>query len=186
MRKNIFTSFVIVSLFSVLDRALGFLFKIYLSRNLGAESMGVYQVAIGVFFVLLTFVSAGIPLIVSRSVAGFIAKGDHKSAGKTTASALIVGVLSSVIIIVVTALAFPIIRLFTGEEASLSIALMLPSLLFSAVYGALRGHLWGQEKYLAVSLVEIIEQVGRIGSCVIMLALGVNGTIASSVSLSVG
>ena len=60
---------MIITVFNALDRALGFLFRIYLSREMGAESMGVYQVASSVFMALLTFITSGIPLVVSKSTA---------------------------------------------------------------------------------------------------------------------
>lgn len=50
MRKSIMSAVFTLTLFTVLDRALGFGFKIYLSRELGAASLGLYQVALSFFF----------------------------------------------------------------------------------------------------------------------------------------
>ena len=60
-----------VTFFTVIDRVLGFIFKIYLSRELGAVNMGVYQVALSIFFLLLTATTSGIPLIVSKLMAKY-------------------------------------------------------------------------------------------------------------------
>ena len=49
LAKAVFT----LTSFSVLDRVLGFIFKIYLSREMGAAALGVYQVALSFFFVLI-------------------------------------------------------------------------------------------------------------------------------------
>ena len=40
--KAVFT----LTAFSAADRALGFLFKIYLSREMGAAALGTYQIAL--------------------------------------------------------------------------------------------------------------------------------------------
>ena len=67
--KGLFKATLIVTIFSVLTRAMGFVLRIILSRVLGAEILGYYQVAMSVFGVLLTLVASGLPLVVSRTVA---------------------------------------------------------------------------------------------------------------------
>ena len=56
--KSILKSVALISVFSVLTRLLGFLLRIFLSRTIGAEALGLYQVALSVFMVLLTVVSS--------------------------------------------------------------------------------------------------------------------------------
>ncbi len=72
--KSLFKTVALITFFSILTRIAGFFFRIYLSRVIGAESLGMYQVASSIFMVLLTVVSSGIPLIISRMGAGFRAK----------------------------------------------------------------------------------------------------------------
>ena len=83
-----------LTLFTVLDRALGFGFKIYLSRELGAASLGLYQVALSFFFVLLTATTSGIPLVVSKMTARYRLTGEIKREGSLTAAALVLGGVS--------------------------------------------------------------------------------------------
>ena len=62
--KSLVKTVVLITGFSVLTRIVGFLFRIYLSRTVGAEALGLYQVAFSVFMVLLTVVSSGLPFVI--------------------------------------------------------------------------------------------------------------------------
>ncbi|MDR1917586.1 MAG: oligosaccharide flippase family protein, partial [Christensenellaceae bacterium] len=54
-------SVIIITIFAGLTRAIGFIFRIFLSRILGAEMLGIYQMAMSIFMVLLTVISSGLP-----------------------------------------------------------------------------------------------------------------------------
>lgn len=46
--KRLVKAVAIITIFAVLTRALGFVLRIYMSRKMGAELLGIYQVAITV------------------------------------------------------------------------------------------------------------------------------------------
>ena len=66
--QNLYRTAAYVTAFSVAEKAFGFLYRIILSRTLGSEGMGIYQIALSVFAVLITAASSGIPLTVSRLI----------------------------------------------------------------------------------------------------------------------
>ncbi|MBR4418537.1 MAG: oligosaccharide flippase family protein, partial [Clostridia bacterium] len=51
-------SVLVITAFAVLTRFIGFVFRIFLSRLLGAEMLGVYQMALSIFMILLTIISS--------------------------------------------------------------------------------------------------------------------------------
>ena len=57
--KGLAKSVLTITAFTFVERILGFFFKIYLSREIGAIGMGVYSVALSFFFVLLTLLTSG-------------------------------------------------------------------------------------------------------------------------------
>ena len=69
--KSLFKTVALITMFSVITRIIGFLFRIYLSREVGAEALGMYQVAFSIFMVLLTIIASGLPLIMSRMTSSF-------------------------------------------------------------------------------------------------------------------
>lgn len=187
MRKSIMSAVFTLTLFTVLDRALGFGFKIYLSRELGAASLGLYQVALSFFFVLLTATTSGIPLVVSKMTARYRLTGEAKREGSLTAAALVLGgVIAIGICVAAVALYKPLGSLVLSGDSALVLLFLLPALVFSSVYSALRGNLWGRQRYVSVSVVEIVEQVARIIVCVILFSLGANKLLSAASSLSAG
>ncbi|MCL2062160.1 MAG: oligosaccharide flippase family protein [Firmicutes bacterium] len=184
--KRLYKAVLIVTVFTLIDRVLGFGFKIYLSRELGAVSVGIYQVALSMFFVLLTFTTSGTPLVVSKMTALFRKKGDTQSEFSTVAAALVVGLLFSCgLSAVFFIFREPLGNIFAARESMNLLLLLLPGVMFSGVYAAFRGNMWGRERYVAVSVIELIEQTVRIFVCVLLIMLGFNKLRMTAVSMSV-
>ena len=177
--KPIAKAVMTITIFNVAERALGFLFKIYLSREIGAVGMGIYSVALSFFFVLLTLIVSGIPLVVSKNTA----KDGTKSGGVCSA-ALIVELVAAIAICLATlALNKPIGSLFAERESMTLVLIMLPALVFSGVYSSFRGVLWGEKKFAAVSIVELIEQVARILVCIVLFVVAGNKIRSVAISM---
>lgn len=153
----------------MLTRFFGFLFRIYLSRELGAELLGVYQVAFSIFMVLLVIISSGIPLAISKLTATYHVNKDTKAENSITTSALIIGLTVATILCVVVLVFKDFIgSMFTDERCIQILITLLPAVIASAVYSAFRGSLWGTQNYFSVSLTELAEQVFRIIIFVLM------------------
>lgn len=163
MNKKFLKAMFCVTFFSVSTRALGFLLKIYLSRNLGSVMLGSYQVAMSIFAVMMTFVSSGIPVVLSRNVSFYSINNDKKSIGSIVSSGLIITGLICVIVSLILIL-FPNVlsMIFTSTASVEMIYILLPALIFSSIYEVLRGALWGRQKFFLISITEFIEQVLRI------------------------
>lgn len=168
--------------FTVAERVLGFLFKIYLSREIGAVGMGVYSVALSFFFVLLTLITSGVPLVVSKLTAK---NGREHSAGICSA-ALVFEIIVALVVCGITLLFNkPIGALFAERQSMTLVMIMLPALVFSGVYSAFRGVLWGEKKFVTVSVVELTEQVARIIVCVILMTMFKDSANAVALSMTV-
>ena len=177
-------------MFSVLTRVLGFLFRIYLSRELGAELLGVYQVAFSVFMVLIVIVSSGLPLTVSKLTAKYNAQKNYGAQHSVVSASLIIGVVVALVICLIFVFFNGVIsNMFTDDRAMMVLCALLPAVLFSAVYSAFRGSLWGTKNYFFVSMAELVEQVVRIVAFVILGELifpDSNGGFWAGISMSVG
>lgn len=168
--KSIFKSVAIITVFSILTRLLGFIFRIYLSRTIGAEALGIYQVSLSVLFVLLTFVSSGLPLIISRMVASFRVSNDKKAESRLVSTSLLFsGILSIILCLIVILFQGIFKNLFTDESCMMILIILLPSLVFSSFYCVFRGALWGKDNYFALCISELFEQIVKIIICVILL-----------------
>ncbi len=173
--KSIFKNVVIISAFTLLTRMLGFFFRIFLSRTIGAEALGMYQVALSVFMVLLTIVSSGFTLIISRMTAGYRVMSDKKAMGSLVSSSMIVGLVVSVFLCLVIFLFRNLFsNLFTDANCMNILIILLPSLIFSSIYSVFRGAMWGNDNYFGLCVSELLEQVVKIVICVLILASGMS------------
>ena len=87
-KSNLYQTAAYVTAFSVAEKFFGFLYRIILSRTLGAEGMGIYQVALSVFAVLATAAASGIPLTVSRLITKYRTQKDGRAQHSVVTAAL--------------------------------------------------------------------------------------------------
>ena len=158
--QNLYRSAALVTLFATLEHGLGFLYRIFLSRILGAEGLGIYQVAYTVFAVFITLSSSGLPITLSRTVtkhrARKNARGEH---GATTAAILISLLFSMPLTILLFLLRPQFSTVFSDPRCADLFYIMIFSLSFTAVYAVIRGYFWGRKQFLAYSLIEFIEEI---------------------------
>ena len=100
MKTNIYKSAAQVTVFSTVEKCLSFVYRIILTRIIGAEGIGIYQICLTVFAVFLTAASSGVPVTVSRLMAKSGAEGNVR--GKH--AAVTAGIISTLMITVPVAL----------------------------------------------------------------------------------
>jgi len=173
--KSIVKNVAIITIFSCFTRFLGFLFRIFLSRAIGAEALGMYQVALSVFFILLTIVSSGFTLIISRMTAGYRVKSDKKAMASLVTTALFVGLIVSIVLCLIVLVFQNVFKLvFTDENCLNILIILLPSLVFSAIYSVFRGAMWGCDNYFGLCVSELVEQLVKIAVFVLILGYGMS------------
>ena len=168
--KPLFKAVFILTIFSIITRLLGFVFHIYLSRALGAEMLGLYQVASAFIGILMTIVCSGIPLTTAKLTSRYTAMGDLRRKNRSAGSAFVIALSLSVALCAIVYLGQDIFSHIFADERCVEIMIcMLPAVIFSAVYAVLRGVMWGQNKFFSVSITELFEQVVRIVLTIVLL-----------------
>ncbi len=158
MKANIYKSAAMVTVFSTIEKALSFFYRIILSRIIGAEGLGIYQICLSVFAVFLTAASSGVPVTVSRLIAKGNASGDVK--GKH--AAVTAGVVATLIFTVPMAIILFFGRklfgfLFTDDRCLDIFIILLPGLILTSIYAVMRGSYWGNKQFLPYSIIELLE-----------------------------
>ena len=157
------SSVVLITVFAVTTRAIGFLFRIFLSRTLGAEMLGVYQIAMSFFMVFLTVVSSGLPLAISKRVA------TKKSGGIVTAGLVISLVTGIIMCLLVFAFRNVIATFFTDERCISILIALIPSVIIEGFYGVTRAVWLGEKRYFLLGATELLDQFLRIVVFAVML-----------------
>ena len=145
---------------TALVRAMGFALRLYVSRMLGAEALGVMELASGVHMLALTPAAAGLPQAVSRLTAK--AKDQRQRervlyAGRRLALAL--GLMLTPIYLILS----PFLAKWMGDERALpALLLFAPCMLTVGLSSVYDGYFFGQGRALPPAISEGAEQVVRL------------------------
>ena len=170
MRK-FFKAVAVVTVFSVCEKFLGFLYRIYLSRAIGAEGVGTYQVALSVFAFLLTLICSGTPITLSRLMTKYRSENQGEKVARVIAAAISYTLFLAVPVCVICYLLGDNLAFLFADERSLKIFfVLLPGLIFTSVYSVLRGVFWGNKDFLPYSVIELLEEICMITVGVIVIS----------------
>ena len=181
-KPSIFKNTAVITVVACFERALGFLYRIVLARLLGAEGMGIYQIALSHFFLFQTAAGGGIPVSLSRTVSRLNAENQSRRAGGALLAALL---LAGGISLPLIGIFLPIldkIPLFANDAPVLKI--LLCTLTATAVYMAIKGFFWGNKKFLAPALFEIVEEISTVLLGVVLLTSTQNLSSIEGASLA--
>ena len=170
MRNNVYKTTAIITILSAIERTLGFLYRVVLSRFIGAEGLGLYQVALSLFAVFLTIGTGGIPVTISRLKTKGYAEGKRENGD----CALAAGALFSLLLTLPVCLFFFLFGkrtgfLFSDERCIPLFTLLLIGLPFTCVYADIRGSFWGDKKFFQPALTELFEETVMVIAGVLLL-----------------
>ncbi len=159
MRKSIIDKIVTLTLSSFVIKALGFVFRIYLSGKLKAEGMGLYQLILSVYAFGATISVSGMSAAISRLTAMY-----EKHSKKILKTGLaITGIISLLVTLVVYTNAEYIGLNFIGDERTVS-SVRIVSLSFPAIalFACVGGYFNGLTLVKYPIRGQITEQIARI------------------------
>jgi stage V sporulation protein B len=155
---------IILTITGFITRIIGFFYRIFLSRTIGAEGMGIYQLIFPIYTMCFSLTAASIQTAISRFVAWKVSLKDEQSAKEI----LWVGLFISLFLSVITS----IILYFNAEFIALNILnesrcvdllkLLSFSLPCGAVHSCVNGYYYGIKKTTVPALSQLIEQLMRV------------------------
>lgn len=180
MKQNIYKSAAQVTIFSTVEKGLSFFYRIALSRIIGAEGLGIYQICLSVFAVFLTAASSGVPVTVSRLMAKSEAAKDFSGKNAAVTAGVVATLIFTVPIAVILFFGKNLLGfLFTDDRCVNVFVLLLPGLILTSVYAVIRGSFWGNKQFLPYSVIELAEDaVMVVLGCI--LVYGVTDPVAGA------
>lgn len=158
-KQSLLHQTAVLSLANFLVRMLGFVMRILFSRLMGAQAVGVMELSSSVQMLLITPVTSGVPMAVSRMVAQH---SDTASKHTVLRSALKLSLMLSLPLVACTLPFLPLIARLLGDTRTLpSLLVMLPCVPILAFSAALNGYHYGNGSTLAPALSELLEQLIR-------------------------
>ena len=171
-KHPIITGTVILTCTGFITRIIGFFYRIFLSRNIGEEGMGIYQLLAPVMALSFSVTAAGIQTSVSKHVAAYEAKNQHKQSIAVLFCGLSVSVFLSLFQgLLLFQYSLPIATHFLLEERCAPlIRIYSLSLPFAAIHSCINGYYYGLKKTVLPSVTQLAEQLVRV-ICVYILFL---------------
>ena len=162
---------MILAAAAIVVKILGGVNRILLSRLLGGEGIGLYQMAYPVYILLLSIAGAGIPIAVSIMVAEQAAKGDAWGARRvfhvTTAAMVVIAALCGVAV-VLGSQSLVAWGLISDERALPALLVLAPALSISMMTCCFRGYFQGLQLMKPTAMSQMADQFVRVCT---MLAL---------------
>ena len=169
---------IIISLGGFISKVLGAVYRIPLTRFLGGEGMGIYQMVYPLYCILLTVSASGIPTGIARLISSGKGFGAEKQAFRLYG---FIGVIGTLIMYALSSA----LAAIQGEPAiALCCKLLCPSVFFVSMLSVVRGYFQGKGNMYPTAVSEISEQLIKVGfGCVFAyifrknLALAVASTL---------
>ena len=172
IKKNpLITGTLLMTAAGVLSRIIGFFYRIFLSRTIGAEALGIYQLIGPVFSLCFALTASSIQTSISKFVGDAIGGCKDSLCGEKKARAyLVLGLVLSCGLSVLTGIfmyfnADRIAVRFLGEARCAPLLVLLTySLLPCCIHACINGYYYGKKNAFIPSLCQLIEQIARVGS----------------------
>ena len=162
---------MILTLAGLMVKIIGSVNRILLSRLLGGEGIGLYQMAYPVYLLMLSVSSAGIPIAISIIVAEKVAKGDFASAGRVFRVSL--GLMAATGLVFAAGLYCAAgwlvdSGLVRDPRAYYGLVALTPAVFFATILASFRGYFQGYQMMTPPAVSQILEQFVRVVTMVVL------------------
>lgn len=164
---------LILTLAGFISKFMGLIYRILLTRLIGEEGIGLYQMAYPIYTTILVISRSGIPVAISKLVAEKVAEDNRKSAYKIFRIALSIsftlGLLFSAGLIIS---AKPIAQsLLRDPRAFYSVLAIAPAIFFVSIMASYRGFFQGLQTMTPTAISQIVEQLVRMSTMLLLAYL---------------
>ncbi len=163
-RENIIFGTLILTAATTVVRIVGMLFRIYLANVLGAEGMGLFQLILSVYLLMVTLATAGIRVAVSRLISEELALRNFNNAKRVLRQSLVLSAFTGF------ASAFILYyfadymgnSILNDSRTTMALLYLVPSLPFIAVSNCYKGYFYAVGKITKPAVIQVAEQLVRI------------------------
>ena len=148
---------------SAVSQVLGFFYRVVLSRLVGAEVMGLYQLVMPVYSVIMSLTAVGVTSACSNLTSQHLALGNRKAANQTVATCLRLFFLALLPIGTAVILGSDAISVYLLGDArtQLGLILLIPCVALTGVENLHKHFFYGSGVVRPPAIVELLEQFVR-------------------------
>lgn len=162
---------LILTVAGIIVKLIGSVNRILLSRLLGGEGIGLYQMAYPIYLLALSVSSAGIPVAISILVAERVALSDYRGANRVFRISLALLVCTGVLFtfLLYAGAGWLVEEHFVRDpRAYYALAALAPAIFFVTVLSSYRGYFQGLQMMMPTAVSQIFEQLFRVVTMIVL------------------
>lgn len=154
----------ILSLTNILTGIIAFTYRIFLTKTVGAEGIGIYQLVLPLYYFFITLVSSGLVTTISKLIAENRVKKNFTNIHRIVKIGLIITGIWSFLLAIFIAFNSNFLGTYIlkDERTAYPILIFSPAIIFIALSAVLKGYFYGMEKVSIPSTIDIVEKLIRL------------------------
>lgn len=163
-----------MALAGIVVKVIGSLNWIFVSRVLGGEGIGLYQMAFPIYLLALSISSAGIPVAISIITAEKLAVKDIFGAKRVFRISLTLLAITGLLFSLLTYFGAGLLveyKFIRDPRAYYSVAALAPAIFFVTILSSYRGYLQGWQRMTPTAVSQIAEQIFRVVTMIVFATL---------------
>lgn len=172
-KKKFLVQGMTLAIIGIIMKSANVFYRSYLTQEIGAEGIGLYQLIFSIFVLAVTLSTSGISLAVTRLVSSCIAKGERSHirsvVNKCLGFCLALSFFISAIFIFCSD--FLAIELLGNAEASDCLKILGVGLPFMSLCTCMKGYFLAVDEGVCYSLADLVEQGITIGGTVLIFVV---------------
>ena len=181
MAKSFTYNTIFMSGANIITRLIGFAYRIFLSRFIGAGGLGLFALISPVYSVCCAIVASGLPVASMKNVSESIAKNDKRAAKTATLASLTLVLIISLLIFLILIFSAPLLSILLGDKRALpSLYILCPAILITGFENIYKSSFYADRLVKIPAITEIAEQLFRIITVVSLIVFYAKDNITLS------
>lgn len=179
-RRSFLHGALVLMAAALVTRVMGFVYRIVLTRLIGASGMGLFQIVFPILGVVLTFVTAGLPVAISKLVAEALVGRDRVRVARIlrVSSGVILSLAVLFTLLMWFARGYVYAHWLADKRAYPTYLAMIPLVGIISIASIYRGYFQGLQDMGPTAWSSILEQTVRITSIWIMASFLIKYSVA--------
>lgn len=166
-----YKSSLILIISNLITGVLGFAFSILISRELGAEGMGLYGLIMPVYDLFICLICGGMVPAISKVAAVYYSKKDYLNLNRTLDVTIYFDLVWGIVVacFVFINSDFISLNLIKDPRAVGALRIVCPAMLCIAISSILKGYFYGTLNVKVPALIDILEKAFRVTALLIII-----------------
>ena len=187
MKNKLLQGTMVLLCSSVVLRCLGFVYQILVVRIAGTESLGILNMTMPFYMLLVVVATMGMPIAITKLTAQYAASHGQAVIAQMMRTAFGLVLILSVVCLIAACVVMPEVfaLLNTEQRVQQCFLVLIPGIIIVPFCSVMRGYFQGMQQMVYPSIGQIIEQLIRV-FCGIGLILWVSPKDVLSLAMSLG